>query len=118
MENYVKKSTRKIICSQLDIQENHIKISPGGRPKDYISVFRKMTEKGATQVDITGVGMAINKAVSVVEILKRSFQSNCFPTIFEVEQVDLWESINGDLDSIEVSRFVPAIKFTIIIQGS
>lgn len=115
MENYVKKTTRKVDCSELDIQENHIKISAGGRPKDYISVFQKMMNKGATQVYITGVGMAINKAISVVEILKRSFQSNCFPTIFEVEQVDLWESIHGDLDAIEVSRFVPAIKFTIII---
>jgi DNA-binding protein len=66
-----------------------------------------------TEVQIWGIGQAINKAVSVAEVVARSQKAQLDTIIFEVQEIDVWESIKGDLDNIEVTRNLPGILLTV-----
>jgi DNA-binding protein len=114
MENYRKEATSKSVpCTELNINGPHIRISSNGRVRDYLIVFEKFLKQKESQIVVSGVGMAVNKTVSVAEIIKRQYKLKLETTIFDVAEIDLWNSIDGTLDPLEVTRHLPGIKFVI-----
>ena len=63
---------------------------------------------------MAGIGAAINKAVSVAEVIARNHKGILKTVIFEVKEVDVWEPISGELDSLEITRHLPGIRLQII----
>jgi DNA-binding protein len=111
MENYRKEATSKPVpCAELDIDGPHIRISSNGRVKDYLIVFEKFLKQKESPIVISGVGMAVNKTVSVAEIIKRQYKLNAEIIIFDVAEIDVWNSVDGTLDPLEVTRHLPGIK--------
>ncbi|KAJ3305265.1 hypothetical protein HDV03_001863 [Kappamyces sp. JEL0829] len=113
MENYRKVSTRQDPPPELSqTQIPHVKVSAGGRVKNYVTAAATLL-KTAPEIHISGIGQAINKAVSVAEAVARNHKALLKTIIFEVKEIDVWESIHGDLDAIEVTRHLPAIRLTV-----
>ena len=48
-----------------------VKITQQGKPKNYISYAMNLFAQGASRVVLKAMGRAINKAVTIAEILKR-----------------------------------------------
>lgn len=111
MENYRKTSTRSAACAELESNVSRINIKPGGRISNYMNACSKFI--GQEQFDIVGIGMGINKAVSLCEIIKRKHKVAVTISIFDVGEIDVWTSVDGDLDTLEITRHLPAIKLSI-----
>jgi DNA-binding protein len=113
MEKYRKTSTRAVDCVELQVSGPHIKVSANGRVKDYVAVFEKFVAKQEKEIVVSGIGMAVNKTVSVAEMIKRNHKVSVVSSIFDVAEVDIWDSVDGDLDALQVTRHIPAMKFKI-----
>ncbi|TPX39459.1 hypothetical protein SeMB42_g05875 [Synchytrium endobioticum] len=70
------------------------------------------------EVVISGKGIAMNKAITVVELLKRSWNShsgilNVSTELDSCKAADLWEPVTADLDRIYVIRNTPRIRLRV-----
>lgn len=107
MQNYRKQGTTKDVPEFIP---NCIQIAQGGRVKNYVQAAQNIIDQNI-RVCIRGSGIACNKVVSIVEILKRQ-NKNLNPTIeiYAEKEMDEWTPTLDGLDPLIVTRNVPAIK--------
>ncbi|KAI8897664.1 hypothetical protein BC833DRAFT_592887 [Globomyces pollinis-pini] len=116
MEHYSKTKTLQLEIPELKDLSPHIQIG-NGKVRSYVQAA-DVALKSNTIIFISATGLAINKAVSVTEIIKRNHkQLTAHIEIFEAPCVDVWESKNGDLDPLEVTAHLPGIKVTLVSES-
>jgi len=115
MDKYKKVEKPK---QDVEIKENEIRITTQGKMRNYISyatgLFR---EKNVMEVVLKAMGRAINKTVTIAEIIKRRIAN--LHQITQIESTDIkdvWEPLEVGLDTIETTRHVSSI--TIILSSN
>ena len=115
MEKYRRVETPK---TESKINENEIRITAQGRARSYISYATNLLQtKGATEIVLKAMGYAINKTITVAEIIKRRV-----PDLHQNTQLDstdikeIWEPIEEGLDNVETVRHVSSIQITLSKQ--
>jgi DNA-binding protein len=95
--------------------ENVMRITNTGRMRSYISYATNLLEeKGLSSVVLEGMGRAINKTVTVVEILKRRVRGLHQNTeISSVDIIDCWEPLEEGLHRLETKRAVSMVTITL-----
>eukprot|EP00978_Attheya_sp_CCMP212_P030814 scaffold114584_cov47-Attheya_sp.AAC.1 len=73
--------------------------------------------KGSNQVVLKAMGRAINKAVTIAEILKRKMPLHQITSLSSCEIVDVFEPLEEGLDVVESRRYVSCMSITLSIDG-
>src|SRR5690606_18597284 len=93
------------------INENEIRVTTQGKMRLYIgyatTIFK---EKNGTEIVLKAMGRAINKTVTIAEILKRQIPGlHQITTIDSTDITDVYEPLEEGLDRIETTRHVSSI---------
>eukprot|EP00538_Stauroneis_constricta_P013892 CAMPEP_0119554156 /NCGR_PEP_ID=MMETSP1352-20130426/6727_1 /TAXON_ID=265584 /ORGANISM="Stauroneis constricta, Strain CCMP1120" /LENGTH=149 /DNA_ID=CAMNT_0007600695 /DNA_START=146 /DNA_END=591 /DNA_ORIENTATION=- len=94
-----------------------IRIRQQGKPKNYISYAMNLFANGSNQVTLKAMGRAINKAVTVTEILKRKMPLHQLNELSSVEMIDVYEPLEEGLDIVTSRRYVSCMKITLSRSG-
>ncbi|EIE20924.1 alba-domain-containing protein [Coccomyxa subellipsoidea C-169] len=113
MDRYVRVEQRK--TEQPTIQENEVRIMAAGKMRNYISYATTLlTDKGHDAVVLKAMGRAINKTVTIAEIIKRRIMGLHQNTqIGSVDITDTWEPLEEGLNRLETTRHVSVITITL-----
>jgi len=63
------------------------------------------------------MGRAINKAVTIAEILKRKMPLHQVNSLNSVEMVDVYEPVEEGLDTVTSRRYVSCMKITLSLSA-
>jgi len=112
MEKYVAIEKPKV---ESEIKENEIRVTTQGKMRNSISYATTLfKEKGVTEVVLKAMGRAINKTVTIAEIIKRRIPGLHQNTnIDSTDITDVWEPIEEGLDRLETTRHVSSITITL-----
>jgi DNA-binding protein Alba len=101
--------------TETEIQENEIRITTQGKMRNYITYATNLfQQKGSSEVVLKAMGRAINKAVTIAEIIKRRIQNLHQNTVINSTDItDVWEPIEEGLDRLETTRHVSSIQITL-----
>jgi DNA-binding protein Alba len=101
--------------AETPIQENDIRITTQGKMRNYISYATKLfQEKGVAEITLKAMGRAINKTVTIAEIIKRRIAGLYQITkIDSTDITDVWEPLEEGLDRVETTRHVSSIQITL-----
>ncbi|KAL8172113.1 hypothetical protein V2J09_023917 [Rumex salicifolius] len=102
--------------AETPIDENEIRITSQGRMRSYISyAMTLLQEKGSNEIVFKAMGRAINKTVTIVELIKRRIVGlHQVTTIGSTDITDTWEPLEEGLLPLETTRHVSMI--TIILS--
>ncbi|KAI9013845.1 hypothetical protein CLU79DRAFT_890356 [Phycomyces nitens] len=93
--------------------DNEIAIGSNGTITSYVDVgLKALQEDKKPSIVIIGKGKTVNKAVSVVEIIKRRMEGRLYQytQIGSAKSVDTWDAVKEkDLDKIAVTKQLPVI---------
>ncbi|KAJ0462881.1 putative DNA/RNA-binding protein Alba [Helianthus annuus] len=97
------------------IDENEIRITSQGRMRNYITyAITLLQEKGSSEIVFKAMGRAINKTVTIVELIKRRVVGlHQITTIGSTDITDTWEPLEEGLLPIETTRHVSMITVTL-----
>lgn len=86
-----------------------------GQVRNYITYATSLlTEKGHDAVTLKGMGRAINKTVTIAEIIKRRIPHlHQLTEIGSVNITDTWEPLEEGLNTLETTRHVSVISITL-----
>nr|KAJ3420751.1 hypothetical protein HK105_005297 [Polyrhizophydium stewartii] len=103
MDRYRKRETLVQSTEGADAGEAagcEVVVHTGGRIKTYVEVALGLLQSGHRRVVVHGKSKAINKAVTVAEIVKRRADMQVVQTnqLFSEEETDVWEPVNEELD--------------------
>jgi DNA-binding protein Alba len=73
-------------------------------------------ESGSTTVVLKAMGRAINKAVTIAEILKRKMTLHQVNDLASVEMIDVYEPVEEGLDIVTSRRYVSCIKIILSVN--
>ncbi|CAA7044661.1 unnamed protein product [Microthlaspi erraticum] len=95
--------------------ENEIRITSMGRARNYITyAMTLLQEKGLNEVSFKAMGRAINKSVTIVELIKRRIPDlHQNTSIGSTDITDTWEPKEEGLLPIETTRHVSMITITL-----
>ncbi|KAF7829537.1 ribonuclease P protein subunit p25-like protein [Senna tora] len=109
--------------AETPIDENEIRITSQGRMRNYISyamsllqfvLFTSLQEKGSNEIVFKAMGRAINKTVTIVELIKRRIVGLHQNTaIGSTDITDTWEPLEEGLLPLETTRHVSMITITL-----
>jgi ribonuclease P/MRP protein subunit RPP25 len=68
---------------------------------------------GSPTIVLKAMGRAINKAVTIAEILKRKMPLHQLNTLSSVEMIDVFEPVEEGLDVVTSRRYVSCMKITL-----
>ncbi|KAH6588131.1 hypothetical protein BASA61_006098 [Batrachochytrium salamandrivorans] len=118
LENYRKRQTTTV-HNQLDtlVADHEVVVHSGGKIKLYVEAALKHLQSPHQRVIIKGQSKAINKAVTVVEIVKRKAGVPVVQTcqLYQHEETDIWEPISDNLDVLNVTRHLPCIMLELTV---
>ncbi|MBA0733968.1 hypothetical protein Gogos_017929 [Gossypium gossypioides] len=85
--------------AETPIDENEIRITSQGRMRSYITyAMTLLQEKGSSQVVFKAMGRAINKTVTIVELIKRRIVGlHQITSIGSMDITDMWEPLEEGL---------------------
>ncbi|XP_065881170.1 uncharacterized protein [Euphorbia lathyris] len=97
------------------IDENEIRITSQGRMRSYISyAMSLLQEKGSDEIVFKAMGRAINKTVTIVELIKRRIVGlHQITAIGSTDITDTWEPLEEGLLPLETTRHVSMITITL-----
>eukprot|EP00741_Cyanophora_paradoxa_P005034 tig00000842_g4876.t1 len=98
------------------IEENEIRITTQGKMRNYISYATNLFqgEKNANEVVLKAMGRAINKTVTIAEIIKRRIPGlHQLTKIDSTDITDVWEPIEEGLNKLETTRHVSMVTITL-----
>ncbi|KAJ7549885.1 hypothetical protein O6H91_07G073600 [Diphasiastrum complanatum] len=100
---------------ETSISENEIRITTQGKMRNYITYATSLLQdKGATEVVLKAMGRAINKTVTITEIIKRRIAGlHQITSIGSTDITDLWEPLEEGLLPLETTRHVSMITITL-----
>ncbi|XP_021902565.1 ribonuclease P protein subunit p25-like protein [Carica papaya] len=102
--------------AETPIDENEIRITSQGRMRSYITyAMTLLQEKGSNEIVFKAMGRAINKTVTIVELIKRRIAGlHQITSIGSTDITDMWEPLEEGLLPLETTRHVSMI--TIILS--
>ncbi|CAA2975346.1 uncharacterized protein LOC111394438 [Olea europaea var. sylvestris] len=108
MDRYQKVEKPKV---ETPIDENEIRITSQGRMRSYITyAMTLLQEKGSDEVVFKAMGRAINKSVTIVELIKRRIVGlHQITSIQSTDITDTWEPLEEGLQTLETTRKVSMI---------
>jgi DNA-binding protein len=68
---------------------------------------------GSSTIVLKAMGRAINKAVTIAEILKRKMPLHQWNVLSSVEMIDVYEPVEEGLDIVTSRRYVSCMKITL-----
>ncbi|XP_058225505.1 uncharacterized protein LOC131334489 [Rhododendron vialii] len=97
------------------IDENEVRITSQGRMRSYITyAMTLLQEKGSTEIVFKAMGRAINKTVTIVELIKRRIVGlHQITSIASTDITDTWEPLEEGLLPLETTRHVSMITITL-----
>ncbi|KAI7730314.1 hypothetical protein M8C21_019907, partial [Ambrosia artemisiifolia] len=97
------------------INENEIRITSQGRMRSYITyAMTLLQEKGSSEIVFKAMGRAINKTVTIVELIKRRIVGlHQNTSIGSTDITDTWEPLEEGLLPLETTRHVSMITITL-----
>ncbi|XP_051124368.1 uncharacterized protein LOC127246824 [Andrographis paniculata] len=97
------------------IDENEIRITSQGRMRSYITyAMGLLQEKGSDDIVFKAMGRAINKTVTIVELIKRRIVGlHQITSIQSTDIVDTWEPLEEGLQTLETTRKVSMVTITL-----
>ncbi|PQQ17683.1 ribonuclease P protein subunit p25-like protein [Prunus yedoensis var. nudiflora] len=97
------------------IDENEIRITSQGRMRNYITyAMTLLQEKGSDEIVFKAMGRAINKTVTIVELIKRRIVGlHQNTTIGSTDITDIYEPLEEGLNTLESTRHVSMIVVTL-----
>ncbi|XP_073146091.1 uncharacterized protein [Henckelia pumila] len=100
---------------ETSIGENEIRITSQGRMRSYISyAMNLLQEKGSDEIVFKAMGRAINKTVTIVELIKRRIVGlHQIIAIQSVDIIDTWEPLEEGLQTLETTRKVSMVTITL-----
>jgi DNA-binding protein Alba len=101
--------------AETPISENEIRVTTQGKMRNYITYATTLLQdKGASEIVLKAMGRAINKTVTIAEIIKRRIASLHQNTaIGSTDITDLWEPLEEGLLPLETTRHVSMITITL-----
>ncbi|CAI9755818.1 unnamed protein product [Fraxinus pennsylvanica] len=108
MDRYQKVEKPKV---ETLIDENEIRITSQGRMRSYITyAMSLLQEKGSDDIVFKAMGRAINKTVTIVELIKRRIIGlHQISSIQSTDITDTWEPLEEGLQTLETTRKVSMI---------
>lgn len=82
-----------------------VRITQQGKPRNYISYAMNLFSKGSDTIVLKAMGRAINKAVTIAEILKRKMPLHQCNALSSVEMIDVFEPLEEGLDTVTSRRY-------------
>ncbi|KAG6432016.1 hypothetical protein SASPL_103589 [Salvia splendens] len=112
MDRYQKVEKPKI---ETPIDENEIRITSQGRMRSYITyAMTLLQEKGSDDIVFKAMGRAINKTVTIVELIKRRIVGlHQITAIQSTDITDTWEPLEEGLQILETTRKVSMVTITL-----
>ncbi|XP_010533944.1 PREDICTED: keratin, type II cytoskeletal 1 isoform X2 [Tarenaya hassleriana] len=112
MDRYQRVEKPKV---ETPIDENEIRITSQGRARNYITyAMTLLQEKGSNEVVFKAMGRAINKTVTIVELIKRRIPGlHQNTSIGSTDITDTWEPLEEGLLPLETTRHVSMITITL-----
>ncbi|KAL3641021.1 hypothetical protein CASFOL_015989 [Castilleja foliolosa] len=112
MDRYQKVEKPKV---ETPIAENEIRITSQGRMRSYITyALTLLQEKGSDDIVFKAMGRAINKTVTIVELIKRRIVGLHQITAIESTDItDTWEPLEEGLQTLETMRKVSMVTITL-----
>ncbi|KAL7128225.1 hypothetical protein ABFS83_14G301600 [Erythranthe nasuta] len=97
------------------IDENEIRITSQGRMRSYITyAMTLLQEKGSDEIVFKAMGRAINKTVTIVELIKRRIADlHQITAIQSTDITDTWEPLEEGLQILETTRKVSMVTITL-----
>lgn len=97
------------------IGPDEIRITASGKMRNYVTYATALIqEKNMAEIKLKAMGAAINKAINIVEILKRRIVGLHQNTaVGSTDITDLWEPIEEGLLPLETTRHVSVITITL-----
>ncbi|XP_024971049.1 uncharacterized protein LOC112510023 isoform X2 [Cynara cardunculus var. scolymus] len=101
--------------AEQSIKENEIRITSQGRMRSYITyAMSLLEEKGLSEIVFKAMGRAINKTVTIVELIKRRIIGlHQITSIGSIDITDTWEPLEEGLLPLETTRHVSMIAITL-----
>jgi ribonuclease P/MRP protein subunit RPP25 len=96
---------------------HEIRITQQGKPRNYISYAMGLFEHGAEGITLKAMGRAINKCVTISEILKRKMPLHQITTLSSSQIIDVFEPLEEGLDVVESKRYVSCMKVALSKSG-
>lgn len=97
---------------------SEVRITQQGKPRNYISYAMNLFDQGFNQITLKAMGRAINKAVTIAEILKRKMPLHQITSLSSCEIIDVFEPLEEGLDVVESRRYVSCMVITLSKDGS
>ncbi|KAL0314535.1 UNVERIFIED_CONTAM: hypothetical protein Sangu_2297900 [Sesamum angustifolium] len=112
MDRYQKVEKPKV---ETPIDENEIRITSQGRMRSYITyAMSLLQEKGSDDIVFKAMGRAINKTVTIVELIKRRIVGlHQITAIQSTDITDTWEPLEEGLQTLETTRKVSMVTITL-----
>eukprot|EP00245_Coleochaete_scutata_P004443 TRINITY_DN17065_c0_g1_i1.p1 TRINITY_DN17065_c0_g1~~TRINITY_DN17065_c0_g1_i1.p1 ORF type:complete len:238 (+),score=38.33 TRINITY_DN17065_c0_g1_i1:151-864(+) len=97
------------------ITENEVRITTQGKMRNYITyTTTAFQEKGVQEIVLKAMGRAINKTVTIAEIIKRRIPGlHQITSIGSTDITDVWEPLEEGLRQLETTRHVSTITITL-----
>ncbi|XWS14427.1 hypothetical protein CRYUN_Cryun35bG0008600 [Craigia yunnanensis] len=101
--------------AETPIDENEIRITSQGRMRSYITyAMTLLQEKCSNEIVFKAMGRAINKTVTIVELIKRRIVGlHQNTSIGSTDITDTWEPLEEGLLPLETTRHVSMITITL-----
>mmetsp|Transcript_26276 Transcript_26276/g.40161 ORF Transcript_26276/g.40161 Transcript_26276/m.40161 type:complete len:161 (-) Transcript_26276:271-753(-) len=90
-----------------------VRITQQGKPRNYISYAMNLFAQGRQKIVLKAMGRAINKAVTIAEILKRKMPLHQVNHLTSSEIIDVFEPLEEGLDVVESKRHVSCMTITL-----
>ncbi|KAL0366004.1 UNVERIFIED_CONTAM: hypothetical protein Sradi_3490500 [Sesamum radiatum] len=112
MDRYQKVEKPKV---ETPIDENEIRITSQGRMRSYITyAMTLLQEKNSDEIVFKAMGRAINKTVTIVELIKRRIVGlHQITAIQSTDITDTWEPLEEGLQTLETTRKVSMVTITL-----
>lgn len=97
---------------------NEIRITQQGKPRNYISYAIGLFDREDNDsITLKAMGRAINKCVTITEILKRKMPLHQITKLSSEEIIDVFEPLEEGLDVVESKRYVSCMVVTLSKTG-
>lgn len=90
-----------------------VRITQQAKPRSCITTAMNMLASGNKHVELKAMGKAINKAVTIAEILKRKMPLHQITALSSCEIVNVYEPLEEGLDSVVNQHYVSCLTITL-----
>jgi len=90
-----------------------VRITQQAKPRSCITTAMNMLASGNKHVELKAMGKAINKAVTIAEILKRKMPLHQITALSSCEIVNVYEPLEEGLDTVVNQHYVSCLTITL-----